>query len=162
VSNGGRLLLDTVLNEGDPNSRSDVLVLDSATVAAGPTRLSVANAGGLGALTLGNGILVVPALPGGQPAPGAFSFAGPAVAGPPEYLLFHGSRDASQPESWYLRSVIDCSLAPNDPVCRIPEPGPGPTPPGPLKPNIRPETSLYAAIPALSLIYGRALLDTLH
>ena len=162
VSNGGRLLVDTVLNEGDPNSRSDVLVLDLATVAAGPTRLSVANAGGLGALTLGNGILVVQAVPGGTTAPAAFALAGPVVAGPYDYFLFRGSRDASAPESWFLRSTIDCTLAPNDPACKVPEPGPGPTPPGPLKPNFRPETSLYAAIPALALLYGRTLLDTLH
>jgi outer membrane autotransporter protein len=32
----------------------------------------------------------------------------------------------------------------------------------PFRPDFRPETSLYAAIPALALAYGRTLLDTLH
>ncbi len=63
VSNGGRLLLDTVLNEGGSNSRSDVLVIDGASLGAGgATRLFAKNAGGAGALTVDNGILVVQAL----------------------------------------------------------------------------------------------------
>ncbi len=46
VANGGSLLLDTVLNDGAP-SHSDVLVVDEVGVgAAGPTRISVRNAGG--------------------------------------------------------------------------------------------------------------------
>ena len=34
ISNGGRLLVDTVLDAGGPSSRSDVLVIDNATVGA--------------------------------------------------------------------------------------------------------------------------------
>jgi outer membrane autotransporter protein len=51
-----------------------------------------------------------------------------------------------------LRSFLNCSLAPSDPACKG----------QPTIPNFRPETSLYAAIPSLTLLYGRTLLDTLH
>ena len=62
VSNGGSLLLDTVLNSGAP-SQSDVLVIDGVNVGAGgPTRISVNNVGGAGDLTVGDGILVVEGL----------------------------------------------------------------------------------------------------
>jgi hypothetical protein len=50
------------------------------------------------------------------------------------------------------------------PECQTPIP---PEPPTPLPPasndqNFRAETSLYAAIPSMTLLYGRNLLDTLH
>jgi autotransporter family porin len=77
------------------------------------------------------------------------------LAGPYEYGLFRSSVDASNDQAWYLRSTIDCALTPSDPVCSAP--GLGPTPA-----NFRPETSLYAAIPSMALLYGRTLLDTLH
>ena len=39
---------------------------------------------------------------------------------------------------------------------------PLPPTPTPVVPNFRAETSLYAAIPSMALLYGRNLLDTLH
>ena len=63
ISNGGTLRLDTVLNEGGAATRSDTLVVDGTSVGAGgPTRMAIRNAGGAGALTVGDGILVVEGL----------------------------------------------------------------------------------------------------
>ena len=76
VSNGGTLKLDTVLNEGGAASRSDVLVVDGTSVGpGGATNMSIRNAGGTGALTVGNGILVVQVLDPSRSAAGAFALA---------------------------------------------------------------------------------------
>ncbi|MGO4677868.1 autotransporter outer membrane beta-barrel domain-containing protein [Bosea sp. 2YAB26] len=159
TSNGGSLRLDSVLDSGEP-SHSDVLVVDGSNVGAGgATSILVRNAGGLGALTPGNGILVVdvPA-GGGSTQPGTFALGGPAVAGPYEYSLFRGgvAGAAPAPDSWFLRST----LAPPEPI----QPGSGPTPAPPNSgiPNFRREVSLYAALPAMGLTYGRTLIDSLH
>ena len=135
--------------------------------------MRITNTTGGGALTAGNGILVVDALSGGTTVPGAFRLAGPAVAGPYEYALFRSSVDASNPQAWYLRSATDCSHAGGLPrhlqAAPTEPPPPGRRhqanatypPPSPV-PNYRAETSLYAAIPSMALLYGRNLLDTLH
>jgi outer membrane autotransporter protein len=107
----------------------------------------IRNAGGAGALTVGDGILVVQVLDPTRSAAGAFTLAsGPLLAGPYEYLLFHGGVNGSNPADWFLRDFI-------------PNPTPTPTP---QVPNFRQETSLYAAIPSLTLLYGRSLIETLH
>ncbi|HEV7334830.1 MAG TPA: autotransporter outer membrane beta-barrel domain-containing protein [Bosea sp. (in: a-proteobacteria)] len=172
---GGTLAINTYL-AGD-GAASDRLVVNGGT-ANGSSFLRVANAGGPGALTTGNGILVVNAINGATTTFGAFALAGPVVAGPYEYTLFRSSRDASSPQSWYLRSdLIPIPVPPGpgpgpgpgpDPTptpTPTPDPGPGPSPaptPSPAIPNYRQETSLYAALPAMQLIYGRTLLDSLH
>ena len=67
ISNGGTLRLDTVLNEGGAATRSDTLVVDGTSVGAGgATNMAIRNAGGAGALTVGDGILVVQVL---EPSP---------------------------------------------------------------------------------------------
>ena len=86
--------------------------------------------------------------------PAVFGLAGPVVAGPYEYTLFRSSVDASNPQAWYLRSTLNCTLAPALPECQLPAP--------PTDPNYRIEASLYAAIPAMALLYGRNLLGSLH
>ena len=74
ISSGGRLLLDTELNEGGAASRSDVLVVDGTSVGAGgATTTVIRNAGGAGAETVGDGILVVQVLDPTRSAPGAFA-----------------------------------------------------------------------------------------
>jgi autotransporter family porin len=74
ISNGGLLKLDTVLNEGLPTaSQSDVLVVDGTSVGSGATRIVVRNAGGAGALTGGDGILVVQVLDPSRSAPSVFT-----------------------------------------------------------------------------------------
>jgi autotransporter family porin len=156
VSNGGSLLLNTTLNGGGVNSRSDMLVVDStATGSGGATGLAVSNVGGQGELTQGNGIAVVELLNKTEAAsdPNAFRLARRVVAGPYEYRLQQGAEDGNAKDTWYLRS--DAPI-PDDP------PGPDPEPTPAHVPNYRPEVSLYSAVPALALVYGRTMVDTLH
>lgn len=148
IGSGGSIGLNTFL--GTDGSPSDRLVIDGGT-ATGNSFLLITNAGGAGALTIGNGILVVDAINGAVTDVAAFSLGAPAVAGPYEYSLFRGATDGTSTDSWYLRSVLDCTLDPDAPVCQQPEP-----------PDFRTEVSLYAAIPSLALQYGRTLLGTLH
>jgi outer membrane autotransporter protein len=149
---GGLIGLNTFL--GSDPSPSDRLVIDGGN-ASGSSPLRITNTIGRGDLTRGNGILVVDTINGGTTVPGTFSLAGPVVAGPYEYGLFRSSVDASNPDAWYLRSTIDCSREPFNPACQQPNP---PTP----SPHFRVETSLYAAVPSMALLYGRTVLDTLH
>lgn len=153
VGAGGLVNLNTVLStDGAP---SDRLVIDGGT-ATGSSFLRIMNAGGGGAQTVGNGILVVDTINGGATLPSAFTLAVPVAAGPYAYALHRSSVDATNPEAWYLRSTIDCALDPGSPACVVAPSGAA------TAPSYRPETSLYAALPALTLIYGRTLLDTLH
>lgn len=139
---GSRVLFNTTLNDASVQL-SDLLTLDlNGSATTGTAGIIVTNVGGAGALTIGNGIQLVQANNG--TTAGAFVLAAPAVAGPYEYSLFHGSIDGSGPENWYLRSALECTLDPTAPVC------------------FRQETSIYAAIPSLALQYGRTVLDTLH
>jgi type V secretory pathway adhesin AidA len=155
IGSGGMINLNTYL--GDDSSPSDLLIINAGS-ATGTTGLSVQNAGGLGALTLGNGILVVQGINGGTTAPGAFYLSTPVVAGPFEYSLYRSSRDGSSAENWYLRSLCP----PGDPNCSPEPPPPGPVPPSPTPPNYRSEIGLYPVLPAMTLLYGQALVDTLH
>ena len=147
---GGALAFNTYLGAG--GSPSDKLVIDSGT-ATGSSSLRIANTTGAGALTSGNGILVVDATNGGTTATGAFTLGNRVVAGPYEYTLFRASVDTSNSQAWYLRSTVDCTSAPSLPECQTASP---------VVPNYRRETSLYAALPAMVLLYGRNLMDTLH
>ncbi|WP_243038757.1 autotransporter-associated beta strand repeat-containing protein [Dyella sedimenti] len=172
VGQGGNVALNAVLN-GD-GSPSDWLVIDGGT-ASGHSTLQVLNASGRGALTPGNGIMVVNAINGATTARGAFSLAGPVFAGPYEYVLYHGAFDGSDLDSWYLRSEEPSNGGlgggkgdPDEPFEPIqpgePE-GPNEYIPGGREPEVpvyRPETSLYAALPAMALRYNQSLLDSLH
>jgi type V secretory pathway adhesin AidA len=112
IGGGGTLGLNTFLSVD--SSPSDRLVINGGA-ASGNSLVRIANAGGLGAVTSGNGILVVDAVNGGTTAPGAFALAGPVSAGPYEYTLHRSSADASNPQDWYLRSQINCALDPEIP-----------------------------------------------
>jgi hypothetical protein len=80
ISNGGKLMLDTVLNQGDVATRSDTLVVDGTSVGGlGPTKMVIKNAGGPGVLTVNNGILVVQVLNPTLSDPRAFSLSGGRV-----------------------------------------------------------------------------------
>jgi outer membrane autotransporter protein len=160
-SGDGAIGLNTFL--ASDASPSDKLIIDGGTASplpTGNTALLIRNARdasgalGQGALTTGNGILVVDAVNGGTTSADAFRLGGRAIAGPYEYTLQRASVDGSNGEAWYLRSTA----APTPPT---PTP-PAPSPPTPAVPNFRPETSLYGAIPALALVYSRGLVDTLH
>ncbi len=138
VSNGGTLVLNSVLNEGGANARSDVLVVDATQVGAGgATGIKINNIGGAGASTVADGIPVVEVLDKSASAAGAFALSGRAVAGPYEYLLFQGGEVANGGNpadgNWYLRSH---------------EPTTEPEPPGittPPRPLFRPEVPAYLA-----------------
>ncbi|MDH4982153.1 autotransporter outer membrane beta-barrel domain-containing protein [Hyphomicrobium sp. D-2] len=121
--------------------------------AIGTSLLSVNNVGGGGDLTRLDGILIVDAL-NGATVPDLFALAAPVIAGPYEYSLYKGGENGANPQNWYLRSDLDCELDPNVAECR----GGG----GDDIPDWRQETSLYAAVPAMTLLYGRLMLDTLH
>jgi autotransporter-associated beta strand protein len=88
VGAGGAMNVNTVL--ASDNSPSDKLVISLGN-ASGNTSVHVTNAGGQGAETVSNGILVVQAINGGTTVPGAFQLGNPngvALAGPFEYRLF--------------------------------------------------------------------------
>lgn len=103
VSNGGSLLVDTVLNQGGSASQSDVLVVDNALLGSGATRIRVNRVGGNGAITSQDGILLVDVL--GEADHNAFTLAGgPLKAGIYEYTLAQGSLIDPQNQSFYLRT----------------------------------------------------------
>ena len=173
---GGTLEINTLL--GGDGSPSDRLVIDGGA-ASGSSILVARNAGGLGDVTVGNGILVVDAVNGGLTSATAFALTTPVVAGPYEYGLRRGSADGSSSENWYLRSTLDCgatgapsppcpSPPPSPPPPPPPPPGPPPVPPPepppgpPPPPAYRQEVSLAAALPSMAAIYARAVVDTLH
>lgn len=80
--------LDT---DGSP---SDRLVINGGA-ASGNLLVQIANTGGGGAVTTGNGILLVDAINGGTTVPGRFALAGEVAAGPYEYGLYRSSVDGS-------------------------------------------------------------------
>jgi outer membrane autotransporter protein len=157
---GGTIGLSALL--GTDGSPSDRLVVDGGS-AGGSSSLRIANTVGLGSLTTGNGILIVDAINGGTTGSAAFNLSGPVVAGPYEYSLYRSSRDASGLQSWYLRSEFVAPGVP-PPVLPpgVPQPPASPVAPPTGIPDFRREVSLYAAIPAMELIYGRSLIDNLH
>jgi outer membrane autotransporter protein len=148
----GTIALNTYLFSDD--SPSDRLIVDGGQV-SGSTNLQIKNAGGVGALTTGNGIQVIDAINGGTTQPEAFRLLSQVKAGPYEYTLHRASQDDSNEQAWYLRSTKDVPIAPADSDV--------PTIPAlPQVPNYRAETSLYQGIPAMALHYNRAMVDTLH
>lgn len=136
VGQGGGLQLNTYL--GTDGSPSDRLVVNGGA-ATGRSTLAIANAGGPGAATNANGIQVVETVNGATTAQNAFSLSGRAVAGAYEYQLYRGSKDASNPDAWYLRSEQSTPPAP-------PAPPSPPSPPAPApEPLYRPEVGAYLA-----------------
>ncbi len=137
---GGALYLRTVLGADD--SVTDRLVIDGGA-ASGTTGIGILNAGGGGATTAADGILVVQALNGATTAPGAFSLFAPVSAGAYEYFLFKGGVSAGTGENWYLRSsrvsgpvaaatgtgVSAAPPPPTPPVAPPPAMAPAPPPP---------------------------------
>ncbi|WP_057456386.1 autotransporter family protein [Pseudomonas savastanoi] len=162
----GRLLLLSAL--GDDASASDRLVVAQGRI-SGSTRMIVSNAGGLGALTLGNGIEVVQAINGATSDSSAFSLQSPLSAGAYQYYLFKGGATAGSENSWFLRSAVIAPPTPPPPPVEplpepaqptpqptpepTPEPAPEPTPtpqpvPAPL-PNPEPEPAPTTPAPVL-------------
>ncbi|WP_213774684.1 autotransporter outer membrane beta-barrel domain-containing protein [Bradyrhizobium sp. dw_78] len=152
-----QVLFNTYLNDGSVQ-RTDQLTLNlNGSATSGTASVHVTNVGGPGAVTTGNGIELVNVTNNNGSTAGAFTLGNRVAAGPYEYTLFYGSVDASGPQNWYLRSTLDCSPSATSLPC------PSTTPSSPaVVPNYRPETSLYASLPSMVLLYGRSLLDTLH
>jgi outer membrane autotransporter protein len=114
ISQGGTLALDVVL--GDSSSAADLLhVGGNVTAPGGPTLLEVVNAGGLGAQTAGNGILVVQV--DGSSAAGAFALDG----GPLAVNSFSYDLVQQADGNWYLVSTEDAAPPP-PPVVQTPVP----------------------------------------
>jgi outer membrane autotransporter protein len=159
ISNGGRLLIDTVLNEGGAASRSDVLVVDGTSVGpGGATGMSIRNAGGTGAVTVGNGILVAQVLDPSRSAAGAFTFAGSELRGGAfDYRLFQGGPVGGNTSDWFLRSVFGPTvpLVPLEPALPI-------NPPPGFFPIIGPEIATYGVIQPIARQLGMTTLGTLH
>lgn len=139
VGDDGLLLIDTVL--GNDASASDKLVIDGGN-ASGTTGVTVLNAGGTGAVTAQNGILVVEAINGGTTASGAFALNSRVAVGAYEYFLFRGGVSAGTGENWYLRSTLPPPPAPAAPPPPQPAPAPPvltPPPPAPAPEPLPPE-----------------------
>jgi outer membrane autotransporter protein len=134
VGQGGRLRLHTYL--GGDTSPSDKLVISGTGASArGATALGIVNVGGPGALTLGDGILVVEAISGATTESGAFGLSGIVAAGPYEYLLYRGGVSAGTEDNFYLRNALapdpDPDPSPDPDPDPGPDPDPDPAPPGP-------------------------------
>ena len=138
TGNNGYMTMNAHL-AGD-GSASDKLVIDGGS-ATGHTFLNIVNAGGMGAMTMGDGILVVETVNGSTIAANAFTLGGRVAAGAYEYTLHRGGSASS--ENWYLRnSFVDAS--------------------GQVVPKYRTEVPLaYSIMPAMS-DYGLLMAGTLH
>jgi outer membrane autotransporter protein len=160
ISNGGTLRLDTVLNEGGAATRSDTLVVDGTSVGpGGATNTVIRNAGGGGALTVGDGILVVQALNPARSAAGAFSLNGGRItAGAFDYFLFKGGVSQESQGNWYLRSTLVAPPTPEPPNPLLPTPVPG-APPIPL---FQPEVALKSVVPSVARTLGLVTLGTFN
>ncbi len=145
--------------------------------------MTVTNAGGAGALTTADGIMVVQAVNGGTTAAGAFGLSNAVVAGAHEYLLFRGGVSAGSADNWYLRSTLLPGTASPAPLA-APAPAPPlspnvvPPPPGPPAEDLssltpppagaapvqlyREEVSVYSALPQVAQKLGLATLGTFH
>jgi outer membrane autotransporter protein len=154
---------------------SDTLVVDGTSVGpGGPTQISIRNAGGMGAETVGDGILVVEVLNQSRSAPGAFTLAsGPPIEvdGPFAYELFRGGAPGtgSNPGDWFLRNdfvtppitpPVTPPIEPSDPL--PPTPPPDPLPPNVLLPIIGPDLATYGVVQPLARQLGLTTLGTLH
>lgn len=168
VGQNGRLILDTVLNEGAPNSISDMLVIDASNgpaKASGVTALNVKYQGG-GALTAGDGIRVVQAANGATTDAGAFVLGHRVAAGAYEYVLHQGGRadtgGNSKDYNWYLRDTVSVIDPPAPPPPTAPDIVPPPAPPAVERPNYRVEVPVDMAVSALANRLGLAMLGTYH
>lgn len=133
---GSQVLFNTVLNNGVVQD-TDLLVLNlNGSATSGQASILVNNVGGLGALTVGDGIKLVQTNNG--TTAGAFVLGNRVAAGAFEYDLFYGGNPATggnpDDQNWYLRSEL------------VP----------------RPEVPTVTTLPALANRLGLRLLGTYH
>jgi outer membrane autotransporter protein len=98
LGSSGTLVLDTVLNSD--TSATDRLVVAGNT--SGSTGIFVNNVGGLGAMTTGDGIMLVDVA--GASAANAFSLNNSVMAGAFNYRLYQNGISSPADGDWYLRS----------------------------------------------------------
>ena len=167
VGVGGTLGLNTYL--GSDGSPSDKLIINGGT-ATGNSLLRIVNAGGPGAKTRADGILVVQAINGATTAPGAFTLSnGELRAGAFDYDLFRGGLGVSNRQDWFLRSDFAGGGGTGGgggggllPIPPFPiEPPPDPLPPNVLFPIIGPELATYGVVQPLARQLGLSILGTL-
>jgi outer membrane autotransporter protein len=169
VGAGGNIGFNTFL--GGDGSPSDRLVIDGGT-ATGTTTLTIRNANGPGAPTMGDGILVVNAVSGATTAAGAFTLPGELRGGMFDYRLFQGGLTGGDPNDWFLRStflVSPSSTPPTylpgyapTPLNVLPvDPPPANLPPG-LYPILGPELATYGVVQPIARQMGLQILGTLH
>ncbi len=127
ISDGGRLLLNTVLNAGvaaggQTGSQSDVLIVDRTQLGAAPTTITISRREGSGAQTVGNGIMLVEVRDKAASAANVFALNGDfvrdgkqaVIGGAYAYNLFHNGIAADAADgNWYLRNA---GLSPTLPV----------------------------------------------
>ncbi|WP_343726419.1 autotransporter outer membrane beta-barrel domain-containing protein [Burkholderia seminalis] len=179
VGQNATIAMNTYL--GGDGSASDKLVVSGGT-ASGSSTLKVANVGGPGAQTTGDGIQVVQAANGATTSAGAFSLSGGTVsAGAYTYFLAKGGTANGTGDSWYLRNTVPPK--PQPPVVESGQPTPPTEPPvtpaegtpgsiveavdnagtgGNPEPIYRPEVPLYAEAPAVARQLGLLQIDTFH
>jgi outer membrane autotransporter protein len=176
VGTGGTIHLNTFLAaDGSPSDRLVIdggqPTIDGAATATGMTFLKITNAGGPGAQTTNNGILVVDAINGGTTAPGAFALSGEVRAGAFDYFLFRGGLNSGiAPNDWFLRSTflvepIPPSTQPIPPLALpngLPPDPPSPTLPPGLWPIIGPELATDGVVQPIARQMGLQTLGTLH
>jgi outer membrane autotransporter protein len=149
---GGTIGLNTFL--GTDGSPSDRLIINGGS-ATGLSSLRVTNAGGPGAQTVSDGILVVQAINGATTTATAFSLARPVTAGAFDYFLFRGGVSPGSQDSWFLRS----SLVPG------PTPAPGevlPPSTGAPIPLFQPDVALKSVVPSVARTLGLVTLGTFN
>src|SRR5690606_33355964 len=112
VSEGGKLYLSAVLNEGlaaggTVNSHADMLIVDSTRLGSAATTIFVSyDPDDLGGLTDGNGIQLVEVLDKTASDADVFVLGNMVAAGAYEYALHHnGVGDDAADGNWYLRSA---------------------------------------------------------
>lgn len=122
-------------------------------MAAPPLVIVIANLGGLGAATTGNGVEVVSGLAGAsttaQTNQSAFALAnGHVDAGAFEYRLYAADSQGAG-ENWYLRTSLPAPPLPEEPAL-------------PSVPTFRPEVPLLSILPAQVQQADLAMLGTYH
>ena len=156
VGNGGIMAMNTFL--GTDGSASDKLVINGGT-GTGQSSLRVTNAGGAGAQTVSDGILVVQAVNGATTTPAAFSLSGGSVtAGAFDYFLFKGGVSPGSQDNWYLRNVLAPTPEPEPTPPGLPTPVPG-APPIPL---FQPGVAVMSVVPSVARSLGLLTLGTFN
>lgn len=137
IGNGGSLIINTYVEQ--TGSPSDQIILNNGGNASGTTEIYVNKRGGLGAETIGKGILVINANNNATTSSDSFSLGQPVTAGAYNYQLYRNND-----QSWYLTTNIN------------PNPSPEPDP----QPDYSEEPYAVAALPSLAQYYGLTTLGS--